>query len=152
MESKNALGDLTDTLELVVGVRARPLRMRELVALESALREVIVQRTAGFRQYIRQLEARGFEDRPWSDNDEPPFPLDDITREGLGVLTPEELIALAGDKHCLDVLRDVVLDDPFTDDVHEEWQNTLVASVERGVNARRAEGPKSSDAVATDPE
>lgn len=137
--------------QLETASRGEALRPEILGQIRAALRELLVERRVDFREYLKQLEVSGLESRPWSIDDEPPFPLDDITREGLGILTPEELLALAGDKHCLDVLRDLVLDDPFTDAVHEEWQDTLVASVERCAEARRAGNPKSSQPLGAIP-
>lgn len=117
--------------------------------IRGALREVLLGRPVDFCAYIEQVEAKGIESRPWSIDEEPPLPLDDAAREGLGILTPNELIAIAGHKDCLEVLRDLVLDGLHTKHVHAEWRHTLVNSIDRPAESPLAESSKLSDDVAS---
>lgn len=150
MRPRNASCVLPDALKLIVRETTRPLKMGELVDLESALRELIMGRLVYFDTHLEMLKEGGFEGRPWStDDEEPPLPLDAAAREGLGALTPDELTALAGDKQCLEVLRDLILDGLHTEHVHVEWRDTVVSSIDRRVDASLAGGLESSDTVGT---
>ena len=122
--------------------------LESLGQIRDALREVLVARHEHFRGYLEKLKAKGFESRPWSvDDEETPFPLDDIAEQGLGVLDPSELLGLATDQHCLEVLRDVVIDGVFANNIHAEWERSIVDSIDQRVKASLGETADSDDTL-----